>query len=358
MAKISGQETKRNASQELSTGKLIEQINKISAEIRRPISLMEVCGTHTQAVARFGIKQVLPKNIKLVSGPGCPVCVTPQQDIDNVVKLALCGIPIITYGDMLRVPGTRMSLAQAREEGAKVFAVYSVLDALKLNGTDAANDAVFFAVGFETTAPMTAFSLKNGMNIYCAHKTMPQAMKAVAESAANVGGFLNPGHVSAIIGTKPYRIISRPQVISGFEAEDILQSILMLLRMIKNKDCSVKNQYTGVVSEDGNQKAKQAILECFDACDVEWRGLGILKGSGLKIKSRFAKQDAKLIYKDILAKVPKAEEPKGCACGKVLSGLLEPSQCPLFGRKCTPENPVGPCMVSGEGSCSICYKYK
>lgn len=339
--------------------KLITQINKIAQEIGREVSLMEVCGTHTQAISRYGIREILPKNIKLITGPGCPVCVTAQRDIDAIVNLSLAGIPVATYGDMLRVPGYFGSLDQAREKGAQVFDVYSVADALELQKKY--TNLVFFGLGFETTTPMTAWGIQNGLTVYSAHKIFLPAMEALLKSKEiKIDGFIDPGHVSAVIGVKPYGELKIPQVITGFEMQDVLEGILLLLNQIKNKDLTVLNQYSRVVRDAGNKNIRKLIEEVFEISDGNWRGFGIIPKSGLKIRTKYEKFDAKIKYKDILAKIDfsRSKDPAGCKCGDVIRGLMESKNCPLFGKLCTPDNPVGPCMVSVEGSCNVAYRYK
>ena len=338
---------------------LIEKINKISKEIGREVSLMEVCGTHTQAISRYGIREILPKNIKLITGPGCPVCVTAQKDIDAIVNLALAGISVATYGDMLRVPGHFGSLNQAREKGAQVFDVYSVADALELQKKYP--DLVFFGLGFETTTPMTAWAIQQGLTVYSAHKVFLPAMEALLKSKEiNIDGFIDPGHVSVIIGSAPYKKLKVPQVITGFEMQDVLEGILLLLNQVKNKDLTVINQYSRVVRDEGNKKIREIIGEVFDVSDGDWRGFGIISGSGLRIKDKYKKFDAKIKYKDILNKVDfsKSKDPAGCKCGDVIRGLIEPKKCPMFSRVCNPDNPIGPCMVSVEGACNVAFRYK
>lgn len=338
--------------------KIIIQINKISKEIGREVSLMEVCGTHTQAISRYGIREVLPKNVKLITGPGCPVCVTAQKDIDAIVSLALAGIPVATYGDMLRVPGYFGSLDQAREKGAQVFAVYSVDEVLDLAGKN--NEVVFFGLGFETTTPMTAWGIKNGLTVYSAHKIFLPAMQALLNTGEiKIDGFIDPGHVSAIIGSIPYQKLKIPQVITGFEMQDVLEGIFLLLNQIKNDDLRVLNQYSRVVKTGGNKKIQKIIQEVFEISDGEWRGFGIISGSGLEIKNKYQKFDAKIKYRDILSKVDfsKSKDPAGCKCGDVIRGLIEPKKCTMFGKICTPDNPVGPCMVSVEGACNVSFRY-
>ena len=337
--------------------KLITQINKIAQEIGREVSLMEVCGTHTQVISRFGIREILPKNIKLITGPGCPVCVTAQRDIDAIINLALAGIPVATYGDLLRVSGYFGSLNAAREKGAKVFDVYSVADALELQKKYP--ELVFFGLGFETTTPMTAWGIQNGLTVYSAHKIFLPAMEALLSMGEiKIDGFIDPGHVSVVIGTKPYEKLKIPQVITGFEMQDVLEGILLLLIQIKKQDSTVINQYSRAVLERGNEKMQKIIADVFEICDGDWRGFGIIPESGLKIKSKYKNFDAQSKYKNILAKVnfTHSKDPVGCKCGDVIRGLIESKKCPMFGKLCTPDNPVGPCMVSVEGACNVAFQ--
>lgn len=337
---------------------LVKKINKISKEIGQDISLMEVCGTHTQAISRYGIREILPKNIKLITGPGCPVCVTAQKDIDAIVNLALAGIPVATYGDLLRVTGHFGSLNEAREKGARVFSVYSVEEALTIKKEYP--EVVFFGLGFETTTPMTAWGIKNGLTVYSAHKIFLPAMQALLNMGEiKIDGFIDPGHVSVVIGEKPYANLKVPQVIIGFEARDVLEGILLLLIQIKNKDLKVINQYQRVVRLEGNKKIRDLIDDVFEVTDGEWRGFGNISNSGLKIRSKHKKFDAKVKYKDILDRVDfsHSKDPAGCKCGDVIRGLIESKKCPMFGKICTPDNPVGPCMVSVEGACNLSFRF-
>ncbi len=353
----------------MNNSEIIKNINNLAEKINREVKLMELCGTHSQAVARYGIKNILPKNIKLVSGPGCPVCVTDQSDIDVIVGLANAGIPIAAYGDVLDVPGNIMSLNQAREKGAKVFAVYDVAEVLKLK--EKYSGIIFFGLGFETTAPATAWAVKNKVIVYSTHKLFPPAMAALlANKNIKIDGFINPGHVSAIIGTEVYKKFQPkadqplagkiPQVVAGFEALDVLRAIEMLLNQIIKKEKKVENEYSRVVKKDGNKKALKLIDEVFEVGDAKWRGLGEIKNSGLKIRKKYQKQDAEFIYKDLIKNIEKNIKPKKsvCRCGEVLQGLIEPKNCSLFKKVCTPENPQGACMVSVEGSCNVEYRYK
>jgi len=319
---------------------------------------MEVCGTHTQVISRFGIRQMMPKNINLLTGPGCPVCVTAQKDIDAIVSLALASVPIATYGDVLRVPGAFGSLNQARENGSKVFDVYSTQDALKLQRQYP--NLVFFAIGFETTAPMTAWAVKKGLTVYSTHKIFVPAMRTLLQMGeVKIDGFIDPGHVSAIIGVEPYKVMKVPQVISGFEPEDVLMTIYMLLEQIKDGRQEVENQYSRAVRKRGNSRAQKEIFNVFKIADGDWRGFGKIPKSGLEIKNEYKEFDAKIKYKNILDKVDfsKSKEPPGCRCGEILRGIILPDQCPLFSKLCQPDNPIGPCMVSVEGGCNNYYRY-
>lgn len=337
---------------------IVKKINNLAKSINRKVKLMEVCGTHTQAISRHGIREIMPKNIHLITGPGCPVCVTAQKDIDSIVNLAQRGIPVATYGDLLRVPGAFGSLNEAREMGAKVFDVYSTEDALELQKDYP--DLVFFGLGFETTTPMTAYAIRKGLTVYSTHKSFMPAMEALLEMGEiKIDGFIDPGHVSAIIGKNPYESMKVPQVITGFEAEDVLEGVYMLLKQIKENRIKVENQYKRVVKNKGNIGARKAIFEVFEPCAGLWRGFGEINGSGLKIKKKYKKFDARVKYKDILERIDysKSKEPAGCKCSEIIRGLKSPNQCPMFKKVCTRDNPIGPCMVSVEGACNVAYRY-
>lgn len=340
--------------------KILKKIKEVAKEIGRDVNLMEVCGTHTQAISRFGIRGVLPENINLITGPGCPVCVTAQKDIDAIVSLASTGVPVAVYGDLMRVPGQFGSLNDARENGAKVFDVYSTEDALKLKKEDP--DLVFFGLGFETTTPMTAYAVKNGLTIYSTHKLFLPAMKALLDMGElNIDGFIDPGHVSVIIGSDAYDFLgSVPQVITGFEVKDVLEGILMLLLQLRDGRAEIENQYVRAVKKEGNPQAREVIFDVFEIGDGEWRGFGVIPGSGLDIRKEFEEFDAKKKYADALNEIDfsKSVDPVGCACGEVIRGLKTPQDCPMFGRACTSENPIGPCMVSVEGACNVAYRYR
>lgn len=328
---------------------------------------MEVCGTHTMAIWRHGLRSMLPEKIRLISGPGCPVCVTSPGQIDAAIALARKPNTIVaTFGDMVRVPGSRSSLERERAAGADVRVVYSPLGALELAQAYPSKQVVFIAVGFETTAPLTASlalqaqrqGVKN-LFIFCAHKLIPPAMTALLSSGQiDVDGFLCPGHVSTIIGSHAYQCIAenygKPCVIAGFEAADILVSIKMLLQQVAEGRNEVEIQYTRCVRPEGNAKARQCVEEVLMPTDCTWRGLGVIPKSGLRLRPKFSWLDAEAHYE---IKIQEGEEPAGCSCGAVLRGVLTPTECPLFATTCTPEMPVGPCMVSSEGACAAYYKY-
>ncbi len=338
--------------------KIIGDISRKAAIIGRPLRFMDLCGTHSQSIAENGLKDLMPANIRFASGPGCPVCVTDQSDIDAIVGLALQGIPVAVYGDALNVAGNFMSLDQARQKGADVSAVYDTRDAFEIKKQKP--NLVFFGIGFETTAPMTAWSVKNGLTVYSAHKLFPPAMEVLLKNKnIKVDGFINPGHVSAIIGAKVYEKFKIPQVIAGFDGLDILKAVNMLLNQILKKEKKVENEYSRVVKKGGNPRARKIIGDVFEIASARWRGLGVIGGSGLKIRKKYQKCDAEFIYKDLIKKIKKNIKPKAsaCRCGLVLQGLEEPVNCPLFGKTCTPETPSGACMISPEGGCSIEYRY-
>ena len=343
-------------------------IRDLAASLGRPVQLMEVCGTHTMAAFRTGLRSLLPDGVKLLSGPGCPVCVTPIDYVDKAVALA--GRPdtvVATFGDMIRVPGSELSLEQARARGARVRVVYSPLDALAEARANPGTAVVFLGVGFETTAPTTAWVLREAARdtpnffVLCGHKTMPQAMAALLDGGeVRVDAFLCPGHVSVIIGSAPYEFIprryGRPCVVAGFEGGDLAAAIRMALRQLADGRAEVEVQYARSVSREGNARAQAAIREAFEACDAAWRGLGVIPGSGLRIRPEWAAQDAERLLAGL--DLPPAREPKGCRCGDVLRGLCAPPECPLFGKGCTTDHPIGACMVSSEGACAAYYKFR
>ena len=334
---------------------------------KKEIRLMEVCGTHTMAIARNGIKKLLPETVSLLSGPGCPVCVTSQQEIDKFIKLCqFKDVIITTFGDLMRVPGTELSLLKERANGADVRVVYSTLDCLQIAEKNPNKEVVFLGVGFETTAPTIASAIitanKKGLNnfsVISAHKLVPPALTALLENdEVNVDGFICPGHVSVIIGAKAYVPIIEnyqiPCVVAGFEPVDILQSIYMLISQIEHDEAKIEIAYKRVVNFEGNSKARKVMYHVFEPCDAPWRGIGVIPKSGLKIKEEFQNFNAENKF-DLFVK--EAPEPKGCACGEILCGTKTPLDCPLFGNKCTPDDPIGPCMVSTEGACAAYFKY-
>ena len=343
---------------------LVQQIHQI--ENHRSLTFMEVCGTHSVAIARYGIQKLLEPNVRLISGPGCPVCVTPLSIIDQAIGLAeQKDVIIMTFGDMLKVPGSKKSLEQSRNAGSDVRVVESCMDALHLAQKEPLKQIVFIGIGFETTAPTVAVSImnaqKNGasnFSVLCAHKTMPYALECLCKQGVEIDGFLCPGHVSAIIGTKPYQSIVRKFkkacVIAGFEPLDILASVHSLIQQVMSQTYRVENQYNRVVQQDGNQKAQEAIQTVFEPVDSEWRGLGVIPNSGLKIKSEYVDFDAEKKF-DLQIQI--TEEQHGCMCGQVLQGQIKPQQCLLFGKQCTPDSPVGACMVSREGACHAVYRF-
>jgi len=348
-----------------TAGKLIAAINS-RAEGLPLVRIMEVCGTHTMEIGRLGIRQLLPKNIELISGPGCPVCVTPASYFDVLAELALeKNIRIATFGDLFRVPGNRHSFAQVKAQGAAVEIVTSPLAALDIAEKNPGQEIVFAAVGFETTVPSTAVAVRKAavqnianISFFVAHRLVPPALDALlSDPGLRISAFLLPGHVSVIVGEAAYRLLvdrKVPGVIAGFEPLDILAGILTILDMLAENNPSVKNAYPRVVRREGNVAARMLIDEVYEPCDAVWRGIGNLPSSGLRLRSRYAKYDAALKY---ALNVDNDEMPKGCSCGEVLKGQIRPDRCPLFGKSCTPDHPVGPCMVSSEGSCAAYYKY-
>ena len=346
---------------------LSERLHRLVSGKGRTMRFMEVCGTHTMAIYRFGLRSLLPEEIRLVSGPGCPVCVTPNSYLDRAV--ALCRRPdtiIATFGDMMRVPGSTASLLEERALGADIRVVYSPLDAVSLAEKNPGKQVVFLGVGFETTAPTIAGSILaaegKGVENYfvlTSHKTIPIPMQVLAsDPEIGINGYICPAHVSAIIGADAYRPLAEqfhtPCVITGFEPADVLHGVLMLAEQIMEGRSEVEIQYSRVVRPEGNLKAQGILADMFDPCDVPWRGIGVIPGSGLKIRERYARFDAERM---LPVEVEPLKEHSGCACGEILKGKIDPADCPLFGKVCTPETPVGACMVSSEGSCAAAYNY-
>ena len=334
----------------------------------RHYRFMEVCGGHTHTIYKHGIEDYLPPNITLVHGPGCPVCVIPMGRVDDAIHIAAQpGVILTCFGDMMRVPGGRGSFLDANAAGADIRMVYSPADALRVARKNPDRPVVFMAIGFETTAPSTALTLAKAkqerignFSVFCNHVTIVPAIKAILDSPdLRLDGFLGPGHVSTVIGCRPYQFIAshfgRPVVVAGFEPLDILQSILMLLAQLEEGRCQVENQYTRVVPWDGNRKALQAIAETMELRPYfEWRGLGFISQSALKVRTTYAEHDAERLF--ALPGV-RVADPKACQCGEVLKGVLKPWECKVFGTACTPETPIGTCMVSSEGACAAYYNF-
>jgi hydrogenase expression/formation protein HypD len=352
-----------------------ELIKKTAEEIRRlsdphrHYRIMEVCGGHTHAIYRFGLKDVLPANIELIHGPGCPVCVLPMGRIDDGLSIAAKpGVMFAAFGDMMRVPGTQGSPLEHKARGMDVRIVYSPSDAIKLARANPEKHVMFFAIGFETTAPSTALTLQrarkesiHNFSVFSNHVTIIPAIRAILDSPdMRLDGFIGPGHVSTVIGCRPYEWIAKnekkPIVVSGFEPLDLLQSILMLLRQLDAGTAKVENQYKRVVPWEGNRAALRAMAEVFQLRPYfEWRGLGFISQSALRLREEYAEWDAERRFD-----VPgiRVTDPKAAQCGEVLKGVLQPAQCKLFGKECTPEHPVGALMVSSEGSCAAYYSYE
>ena len=351
---------------------LVKEIERLVSGIkiaeRRPIQIMEVCGGHTHSIFRYGIEGMLPKAIELVHGPGCPVCVLPMGRVDDCVAIAeRSEVIFATFGDAMRVPGSRKSLLQAKADGADVRMVYSPMDALALARRNPGREIVFFGIGFETTMPSTALTVLqaeregiSNFSVFCNHITIIPTIKAILDSPdLHLDGFLGPGHVSMVIGTAPYEFIARfynrPMVVAGFEPLDILQSIWMVLKQIKEGRCEIENQYARIVPQAGNSPALEAVARVYELREFfEWRGLGSIDHSGVKMRASYARFDAERKFA-----VPniRIADPKSCQCGEVLKGVIKPWQCKVFGRVCNPETPLGALMVSSEGACSAYYQY-
>ena len=355
---------------------LVRAIEKEAGSLKTPVYVMEFCGGHTHAVMKFGIDQLLEGMVRFVHGPGCPVCVMPMSRIDLAVGLASLENTILcSYGDLLRVPGSRRkSLLDIRAEGSDVRMVYSCLDTLKIAEKNPDKEVVFFAIGFETTTPQTAVLIKKAkemrlrnLSVVCNHVITPAAIQHILNAPeireigkVRIDAFIGPGHVSVIIGTKPYYYFAeefqKPVVISGFEPVDVLQSVLILLRQLKEGRAEVVNQYSRFVSYEGNVKAQRLVAEVFELRkEFEWRGLGPIPYSALKINSKYEEFDAE---KRFSLSLPQPKEHPACICGKVIRGVAKPTDCKLFGTVCTPSNPLGSCMVSSEGACAAYYKYR
>jgi hydrogenase expression/formation protein HypD len=346
---------------------LAGRIRQLTTGRSEPMTFMEVCGTHTMAICQYGIRSLLPPRLRLISGPGCPVCVTPNGYLDHAV--ACCRLPdviIATFGDMMRVPGSSTSLMEERARGADIRVVYSPLDAVALAAKHPGKRVIFLGVGFETTAPAIAGSILAAAGeglanffVLGAHKTIPIPMAVLAaDPELRIDGFICPAHVSAIIGAEAYRFLAEeyhiPCVVTGFEPVDIMQGVEMLARQVLAGESRVEIQYSRVVKWEGNKKAREVLARVFSPCDADWRGIGIIPGSGLEINAAYAAFDA---AKAIPVEVEETREHEECLCGEILKGKVSPADCPLFGTLCTPEAPVGACMVSSEGTCAAAYKY-
>jgi hydrogenase expression/formation protein HypD len=351
---------------------LVKEIESLVATmtipLERPIYIMEVCGGHTHSIFRYGLEGMLPKQIELIHGPGCPVCVLPMGRVDDCLAIAANpNVILTTFGDAMRVPGSKKSLLQAKAEGADVRMVYSPMDALELARKYSDREVVFFGLGFETTMPSTALTILQAetegvrnFSVFCNHITIVPTIKAILDSPGlQLDGFLGPGHVSMVIGTAPYEFIAnfykKPMVVAGFEPLDILQSIWMVLKQIHEGRAEIENQYARVVPDRGNAPALQAVSRVYELREFfEWRGLGSIDHSGVKLREEYVHFDAEQKFA-----IPnlKVADPKSCQCGEVLKGVIKPWQCKVFGSACTPETPVGALMVSSEGACAAYYQY-
>jgi hydrogenase expression/formation protein HypD len=349
---------------------LVTEINRVVRQIapKMPIAIMEVCGGHTHSIFRYGIEGMLPKEIELIHGPGCPVCVLPMGRIDDCLAIAeQPRVIFTTFGDAMRVPGSKKSLLQAKADGADIRMVYSPMDALALAQKNPDREVVFFGLGFETTMPSTALTVlaaeragTENFTVFCNHITIVPTIKAILDSPGmHIDGFLGPGHVTMVTGIEPYRFIAehyhRPLVVAGFEPLDILQSIWMVLKQIAEGRCEIENEYARIVPEDGNTPALDAVAQVYELREFfEWRGLGSIDHSGIRFREAYAAFDAerKFTIPDV-----RIADPKSCQCGEVLKGAIKPWQCKVFGTQCTPEKPLGALMVSSEGACAAYYQY-
>ncbi len=350
-------------------GKILKKIKEEAGRIGKAVRFMDVCGTHEDTITRFGIRSLLPENVKILAGPGCPVCITPVEDIVammEILRMEKERMIVTTFGDMYRIPTPRGSFADMKSSGFDIRIVYSIYDAYKLAERKKDKLVVHFSPGFETTTAPTAGMLweaaEKGLEnfkIYSVHRLTPPAVEFLIRQGTTLDGLITPGHVSSIIGVRGWEHITRrygtPQVISGFEPVDVLLSILMLLRMLREGDARIENEYTRAVRYSGNVEAQRKIEEFFKVVDARWRALGVIEKSGLALRKKYEDFEISAHYDVEVGELPDLE--RGCRCGEVLRGLILPDECPLFGRVCTPRNPVGPCMVSYEGTCQIFYKY-
>jgi hydrogenase expression/formation protein HypD len=342
-------------------------VEELQTAVTKPLRIMEVCGSHTMAIFRNGLRSILPKGMELVSGPGCPVCVTSASHMDAFISMAaLPNVRVTIFGDLFRVPGSDKSLAEASSQGAKVDIVYSPMDALELAVQNPSELVVFLGVGFETTTPGIGATIlaANNRNIdnfvvFSTQKVMPAPMEALlSDPALQIDGLLCPGHVSSIIGAGAWEPLAKKYnlacVVGGFETADLLKGLIMLARQVGNNDIKVENVYPRAVAWEGNRRAKEMVEEIFEPTDMDWRGLGRIPLSGLKIRNKYARFDAEVRLNITL---PESCEPKGCLCGNILKGMNNPRECPLFDTRCSPATPIGPCMVSSEGTCAAYHKY-
>ena len=339
----------------------------IKQRSKKPLNIMEICGGHTHSIMKFGLPQLVGENINFIHGPGCPVCIMPRSRIDEAIAIAsIDGVIFCTLADMLRVPGSKGSLAMLRADGADIRALYSPLDTITIAKENPDKKVVFFAIGFETTTPMSAVVIKQAVElnlqnlfIHINHVTVPAPVRAImSDKDVKIDAFLGPSHVSVITGSKIYEELANefktPIAVSGFEPLDLMDSILNLVNQHENGTHKVYNEYARVVSKDGNLKAKELIDRYFQPCDFEWRGLGVIKDSGLRLRDEFSYLDAKKYFN---VEVGESKESKACICGEILRGKAKPYDCKVFGKVCNPQNPIGSCMVSGEGACAAYYKY-
>lgn len=339
----------------------------IKQRSKKPLNIMEICGGHTHSIMKFGLPQLVGENINFIHGPGCPVCIMPRSRIDEAIAIAsIDGVIFCTLADMLRVPGSKGSLSELRADGADIRALYSPLDTITIAKENPDKKVVFFAIGFETTTPMSAVVVKQAVElnlqnlfIHINHVTVPAPVRAImSDEDVKIDAFLGPSHVSVITGSKIYEELANefktPIAVSGFEPLDLMDSILNLVNQHENGTYKVYNEYARVVSKDGNLKAKELIDRYFQPCDFEWRGLGVIKDSGLRLRDEFSYLDAKKYFN---VEVGESKESKACICGEILRGKAKPYDCKVFGKVCNPQNPIGSCMVSGEGACAAYYKY-
>ncbi|CUU71236.1 hydrogenase expression/formation protein HypD [Campylobacter hyointestinalis subsp. hyointestinalis] len=347
--------------------KILALSNIIKQRSKKQLNIMEICGGHTHSIMKFGLPQLVGEHINFIHGPGCPVCIMPRSRIDEAIAIAsIDGVIFCTLADMLRVPGSKGSLAELRAGGADIRALYSPLDTITIAKENPDKKVIFFAIGFETTTPMSAVVVEQAINlnlqnlfIHLNHVTVPAPVRAImSDKDVKIDAFLGPSHVSVITGSKIYEELANefktPIAVSGFEPLDLMDSILNLVNQHQNGTYKVYNEYARVVTKDGNKKAKELINRYFEPCDFEWRGLGVIKDSGLRLRDEFDYLDAKKYFN---VEVGESKESKACICGEILRGKAKPYDCKVFGKVCNPQNPIGSCMVSGEGACAAYYKY-